>query len=183
MKKILVVVDYQNDFIDGVLAVPEADKIKNFIQNEINGDYEKVFYTLDTHIAEDYAVSDEQKLFPNIHCEFNTDGWNLGINTVRPILADKPFQMRERDNEVIFCKDKFDIFEGNDFYADYIKEYQDYEIVLVGVATNYCVYTHAIGLINRGFNVTVLKDGVKGIMDYTYETRVQEMIDKGVQWK
>lgn len=181
MKKILVVVDYQNDFIDGVLAVPEADKIKDFIQNEIKGDYEKVFYTLDTHTAKDYDGSDEQKLFPNIHCEFNTYGWKLGIDKI--IEVNKPFDMKLSGNEAIFCKDKFDIFEGNDFYEYYIQQFKDYEFVLVGVATNYCVYTHAIGLIKRGFKVTVLEDGVRGIMDDTYETRIQEMKDKGVQWK
>lgn len=183
MKKILVVVDYQEDFVNGVLAVPEAEKIKNFIQDEINGDYEKVFYTFDTHTKEQYKGSDEEKLFPNIHCEFFTDGWNLRVTPKNQIFVNEPFEKIEKGKEVFFCKDKFDIFEGNSIYEEYIKQFKDYEFVLVGVATNYCVFTHAMGLIERGYKVSILNDGVKGILDDTYEDRVREMKIRGIQWK
>ena len=77
-KKILVVIDMQNDFISGVLGTPEAQvivprvakKIKNF-----DGDY--MFFTMDTHCELDYLDTREGRHLPIPHCIKYSDGWKL----------------------------------------------------------------------------------------------------------
>ena len=70
MKKLLVVVDYQNDFVDGALGFPKAKLIEEgicdrIIEYENNGD--DVIFTLDTHY-EDYMETEEGKNLPVKHC-------------------------------------------------------------------------------------------------------------------
>lgn len=182
--KVLVVIDYQGDFVDGVLAIEGAIDLQKKIQREIDSDvYDKVFYTFDTHIEEDYKESEESKEFP-MHCAFKTEGWRPRIKSRNRFYPTKPFDFIGIDNEFFFCKDKFDIFEGNKVYEDVINNLEDAEFYLTGVATNYCVYTHAMGLIKRGFKVCILKECVKGIeADPLYDAKIKEMEDAGVKFK
>ena len=68
MKKILIVVDMQNDFIDGALGTAEAKSIVKNVQKKILS-YEKedVYATLDTHTKE-YLSTQEGKHLPVAHC-------------------------------------------------------------------------------------------------------------------
>ena len=79
MKKILVVVDMQNDFITGNLGTKEAsaivDRVKEKIEQYIKKDWEVVF-TRDTH-TEEYLTTQEGKYLPVIHCVKNTEGWQI----------------------------------------------------------------------------------------------------------
>lgn len=76
MKDILLVVDMQNDFIDGALGTPEAvaivDNVKNKIQN-FNG---TVLFTRDTHF-DNYMETQEGKNLPVPHCIKDTPGWQI----------------------------------------------------------------------------------------------------------
>lgn len=77
--KILLVVDYQKDFVDGALGFPSAKNLDEGICKKIdeylnNGD--TVFYTMDTH-TKDYLNTREGKHLPIPHCIVGTDGWNL----------------------------------------------------------------------------------------------------------
>lgn len=91
--KILVVVDMQNDFIDGALGTPEAqaivpkvkEKIDDFIQNR-----GVVIYTRDTHFDE-YLETQEGKHLPVPHCINKTHGWEIADGLYRQgcMVADK----------------------------------------------------------------------------------------------
>ena len=74
--KILVVVDMQNDFIDGVLGTPEAQAIVPKVVEKIKTFDGAVFLTQDTHF-ENYLDTLEGKNLPVPHCIFDTDGWEL----------------------------------------------------------------------------------------------------------
>ena len=81
MCKLLVVVDMQNDFIDGALGTKEAQAIVDNVVAKIkeyknNTDECKVIYTMDTHIA-DYLNTQEGRNLPVAHCIEYTDGWRL----------------------------------------------------------------------------------------------------------
>jgi len=76
MKKLLLVIDMQNDFIDGALGTKEAEAIvPNVVKRiqEFDGD---VLYTRDTH-SEDYMETQEGKNLPVPHCIKGTPGWEL----------------------------------------------------------------------------------------------------------
>lgn len=186
MKKIFVVVDYQNDFVDpkGALPVPNADKIWQNIQNRIDsGDYTDIIYTFDTHTPNEYNTSFEKTLFPNIHCEYGTIGWDLF--KIKPknndLFQNDILELQNKNelfinleylddavNEYFFTKNLFDIWKGNPEYADWFTEtFPKDEVVIeiVGVATEFCVKMNIIGLIARGYKVNLLTDCIAAITD------------------
>lgn len=77
--KLLIVVDMQNDFINGSLGTPEAQAIvlnvKNKIQSYINNN-DEVIYTMDTHKS-NYMSTQEGKYLPVLHCQEHSDGWKI----------------------------------------------------------------------------------------------------------
>lgn len=201
MKKILIIVDYQNDFVDprGALTVPNANTIADNIQTKIDSDeYTSTIFTFDTHTKKVYETSDESKIFP-IHCEFNTKGWNFfkikpqSIKWTKFIKGRKePFEMYQSDNEYFFTKDVFNIWDGNTTYPKWFEKtfpIDEYEIDIVGVATNYCVFMNVMGMVERGYKVNVIQDSVEGIkafpdgsIDESYEKNINVMKNRGVNF-
>jgi len=203
-RKILIVVDYQADFASptGALSVPQGDVISNNIQTKINSDeYESVIYTFDTHTKSDYDKSDEKNVFGfPIHCVFQTNGWNLfnikPKNNTRfnEMIADmdKPFEMISIGNEFFFTKDMFSIWDGNDIYPEWFEQTfpsDEYEVEVVGLATNYCVSMNVIGMTDRGYTVSVIENCVKGItntpdggIDESYSKNITVMKNRGVKF-
>lgn len=77
--KLLIVVDMQNDFIDGVLGTPEAQaivpavaaKVKKYVEND-----DAILYTRDTHF-DNYLDTQEGRKLPVPHCIAGTEGWEI----------------------------------------------------------------------------------------------------------
>ena len=83
MRKILIVVDMQNDFIDAALGTAEAEAIVEAVKNRIRSyPPEDVIATMDTH-GENYMKTQEGKYLPVPHCIKGSDGWQI-----RPDIAD-----------------------------------------------------------------------------------------------
>lgn len=132
MKKILVVVDMQNDFVRGSLANNEAVKIIPNIIKKINTyPLENRFATRDTHF-ENYMETMEGKKLPVLHCIKNTKGWEI-IDEIKSFI----------NTENIIDKT---IFGANDL-VNILKKHdkkENIEIELVGVCTDICVISNAI---------------------------------------
>ena len=98
MKKLLVVVDMQNDFVGGSLGSEAAKnavgEVKRLIARERAQGADAAF-TLDTH-GEDYADTQEGRLLPVRHCMRNTAGWNV-----------VPELVSETEGAVLFEKETF----------------------------------------------------------------------------
>ena len=87
--KILVVVDMQNDFIDGALGSAEAVTIVPAVKELIEGFDGEVYFTRDTHF-ENYMSTQEGKKLPVPHCIKDTEGWQIhpkldALRTTTPI--------------------------------------------------------------------------------------------------
>ena len=96
MRDTLIVVDIQNDFIDGSLGTKEAQDIVPNVARKIKEYREagkQIIFTRDTH-PENYLETYEGKHLPVTHCVKNTDGWEisdkLDVDTDKDILIDKP---------------------------------------------------------------------------------------------
>ena len=76
MQNILIVVDMQNDFINGALGTKEAEAIVPNVVKRIQEFEGDVLYTRDTH-SEDYMETQEGKNLPVPHCIKGTPGWEL----------------------------------------------------------------------------------------------------------
>ena len=83
MRKFLIVIDMQNDFIDGTLGTKEACAIVDAVKAKISSwPSSDVIATMDTHF-EDYMDTQEGKYLPVPHCIKDSDGWQI-----RPDIAD-----------------------------------------------------------------------------------------------
>lgn len=79
MKKALIVVDYQNDFVDGALGFEKAPLLEPVIVEKITRAREEgseVLFTFDTH-TENYLQTQEGKNLPIPHCIQGSEGWKL----------------------------------------------------------------------------------------------------------
>ena len=76
MKKILVAVDLQKDFVDGALGTKEAVAIRENAAEKIRNFNGEIFVTFDTH-GENYLSTAEGKKLPVPHCIKGTPGWEL----------------------------------------------------------------------------------------------------------
>ncbi len=130
MKKALVIVDVQKDFVDGALGTKEAQQIIGPLKDEINKGYDKVFVTLDTH-EKDYLNTLEGKYLPVEHCIKGTEGWKLN-DEISESLQDK--------DPIIIEKPTF----GSYALVQHITSCQPDEITLVGLCTDICVISNAL---------------------------------------
>lgn len=134
MKRFLIVVDMQNDFIDGALGTEEAVAIVPRVARRIRSFDGEVLLTLDTH-GKDYEETQEGRQLPVPHCIRGTEGWQLN-----PIIEDAV----ERRQALSFEKDTF----GSEKLARYLLarswEEDIEEIVLVGLCTDICVISNAM---------------------------------------
>ena len=94
--KLLIVVDVQHDFVDGVLGTLDAQAIVPNVVEKVKS-YEHwgypILYTRDTHFADNYMDTQEGKLLPVPHCLHGTDGWKIIPEAYTPnysYLLDKP---------------------------------------------------------------------------------------------
>ena len=91
MQEILIVVDMQNDFIDGALGTAEAVSIVENVRKKILDFDGHVIFTRDTH-GEDYLKTTEGKHLPVPHCIKGTKGWQIadGLYVEGCKIIDKP---------------------------------------------------------------------------------------------
>ncbi len=92
MKNYLIVVDMQNDFIDGSLGTKEAEAIVDKVAEKIRGFEGEVIFTRDTHLPE-YLETQEGRRLPVVHCVKDSPGWQIreGLEAIRPCtVIDKP---------------------------------------------------------------------------------------------
>ncbi|MCX2683321.1 cysteine hydrolase family protein [Campylobacter sp. MIT 21-1685] len=128
MKKAFVLVDYQNDFIDGSLGFQKAKLIKENILEKLSSlDFQTthLFITFDTH-DERYFESREGKHLYTLHCQKNTQGWQMP-NEFEPFL---------QKATKIFYKNTFGSLELANFLQDF--EYE--EIEFCGLISHICVF-------------------------------------------
>lgn len=132
MRKILVVVDMQKDFIDGSLGTAEAQAIVEPVVEKMKS-YKKedIYVTRDTH-GEDYLQTAEGKKLPVVHCVKGTEGWQL-----HPQVA------AQADNAHIIDKPTF----GSVGLMELLRAENEREplaIELVGLCTDICVVSNAL---------------------------------------
>ena len=125
MKKTLIVVDMQNDFISGSLGTLEAQAIVANVKKKID-EYNQlgaeIIFTRDTHY-EDYLETNEGKNLPVIHCVEDTKGWQIADGL-------------EVEGATIINKPSF----GYTGWADFNFE----EVEIIGLCTDICVVSNAL---------------------------------------
>lgn len=136
MKELLVIVDYQNDFVDGALGFDGAEKLDTLIRDRIM-DYlnrdKDILFLMDTH-DENYLKTMEGKNLPVEHCIKDTDGWKFYGETgklMRKLIEENKANLIYKTG---FSADPRDV----DSYRNYDK------VEVAGLVTNMCVIGNAM---------------------------------------
>jgi len=132
MRKILLVIDMQNDFIDGALGTPEAEAILDKVVQVIaQYPLEDIIATRDTH-GEDYLETQEGRKLPVPHCIKGTSGWNIHPRITAALRG-----------AAIMGKSTFASKKLAEKVAALAKT-DELEITLVGLCTDICVVSNAL---------------------------------------
>lgn len=132
LKKCLIVVDYQNDFVTGSLGYRGAEDLDERIAAKIKEYHDRgddVIFTLDTHES-NYLDTYEGHMLPTPHCLDGSDGWELYGKT--SLAAD-------------FCDINFkkNTFGSIDLFK-YLTAHKYFRIELCGLVSHICVLANAI---------------------------------------
>lgn len=131
MQNILLVIDMQNDFIDGALGTPEAVAIVPKVREKIRSFDGTVLFTRDTH-GENYMETQEGKNLPVPHCIRGTEGWQI-----RPELEE--LRVTEPIDKGTF---------GSDELGKILRDLNDEDpigtITVIGLCTDICVISNAL---------------------------------------
>lgn len=133
-QKILVVIDLQNDFINGALGTEEAQKILPKCQEKIQNHPGEVIFTQDTH-DENYLSSQEGRNLPTVHCINGSWGWQL---------APEIEKIQQECNYRIFQKPTFASTDLAQYLYRINQEKPITEIEFIGLCTDICVVSNAL---------------------------------------
>ena len=148
MNRYLFVIDYQNDFVDGALGFPGAEKLDAKIAEKVRS-YGKgrVLFTRDTHF-DNYLSTREGKNLPVVHCIKDTPGWQVYGETARALAEVEAPGI----DKLVFGMDVTDPAT-----AAVLPENAD-EIELVGLVSNICVVSNAVVLQSKYPEATIIVD-------------------------
>ena len=148
MNRYLFVIDYQNDFVDGALGFPGAEKLDEKIAAKVRR-YGKghVLFTRDTHF-ENYLTTREGKNLPVEHCIKGTHGWQVYGQTAKAL---EEVEAKAID-KLVFGMDVTDSATAA------VLPDCAHEIELVGLVSNICVVSNAVVLQSKYPEATILVD-------------------------
>lgn len=158
---VLLVIDLQNDFVDGALGNKGNDKIVKPIENLVENFDGEVIFTRDTH-DENYLESLEGSHLPVKHCIKNSKGWQIKIDTKNHKIIDKP---------------SFGSYE----LVEYLKKLNEKEkiknIYMVGICTDICVLSNSILIKNALLDteVFVIEDLCKATNEKNHKIALEAM--------
>ena len=133
MQRYLFVIDYQNDFVDGALGFPGAEKLDERIADKVRRyGPGRVFFTRDTH-SRDYLQTREGRHLPIVHCVRDTPGWQLYGRTAEACA---------QVGATAIDKQVFGMDVTDPAVAAVLPETAD-EIELVGLVSSICVISNA----------------------------------------
>lgn len=132
MRKILIVIDMQNDFIDEALGTKEAVSIVEAVKEKIRSfPAEDVIATMDTH-DEGYMQTQEGKNLPVMHCIKGTDGWKIRPDIAELLTGAKIYE-KPTFGSTALAADLKDLSEK-----------EEIELELIGLCTDICVVSNAL---------------------------------------
>lgn len=152
-KKILLIVDTQNDFCPGgSLAIKEGNDIVPII-NDLMGKMDLVITTQDWH-------PENSTHFENwpVHCVANTEGAKLNPGLNKDKIDQKTLKGTEPDDHGYSAFDATNIS-----LKDYLKEQNVGSLYVVGLATDYCVRASALDACKLGIHTYVVTDAIAAV--------------------
>ena len=166
--KLLVVVDMQTDFINGVLGTEQASKIVNNVVNKINMWKGGIFATQDTHFDDTYLNTREGKYLPVKHCLKNTYGWQLNPQVEKVLKAKNVIPIEKQNFASLPLIEIIKIFNDN---------FNVTEVQFIGLCTDICVISNVMLLkaMLPEINITVDSSCCAGVTPETHKAALDTM--------
>lgn len=162
MRRALIVIDMQNDFVSGSLGTKEAQNIVDKVVKKAEQYRQQgldVVFTRDTH-EENYLETLEGKKLPVPHCIRGSEGWEI-IRELKPFV------------QTVFDKPTFGSIE----LVEYVRNRGYDELELAGLCTDICVVSNAL-LLKANFpemNIKVDKECCAGVTPESHEAALTTM--------
>ena len=173
MKKILVIVDMQNDFTTGALGNKECKavipKIVDIINNE---EFDEYILTKDTH-TDNYLNTAEGKKLPIKHCIENTYGWEICEPIMKALNDKNKYHVTTVIDKTTFGS----LYMANLLREKYFIEQKDVELTVVGVCTGICVISNVL-LLKAAIpesKITVISDACACVTPESHKTALEAM--------
>jgi len=169
-KKVLIVVDMQNDFVSGALGTKEAQSIEPHVVEKILNFDGEIYFTLDTH-QENYLETQEGQRLPVPHCIAGTEGWTPTAAVWMALM-----NRNVADEKHMVCKDIFGSKELPFRLHEDLGEDID-EITLIGLCTDICVISNALMLKSFFPEARIVIDSkcCAGVTPESHETALNAM--------
>lgn len=133
MRKILIIVDMQKDFVDGALGTAEAVAIVDNVVNKIRKFDGEIIVTYDSHL-ENYMETREGKYLPVPHCIKGTPGWELNAKVQQAL--DEKGEYKAIHKPTFGSTELVDVLRGCDE--------SETKVTLIGLCTDICVVSNAM---------------------------------------
>ena len=177
MKKLLVVVDMQKDFVDGSLGTPEAVEIVPGVVEKVKDAKEEetdIVFTRDTH-GEDYLKTQEGRKLPVVHTVKYTEGWEIQKDVMDAVTG-----KYKQEQIAMIDKPCFGSEELAERIGKLGQEYpEDGELTVdfVGVCTDICVISNVFlaKAAARNAVVRVIERACAGVTPETHRTAIEAM--------
>ncbi len=182
MKKDLLVIDCQYDFIEGSLACGHANEAVRNIVNFINSHDLNVFYSLDWHNESNKSFKINGGIWP-VHCVQNQKGSKLD-----DVFYEKVLDIKNRPYEKnMFYKGMNDDIE--EYSAFNAKNKDQYvlnkvlsdEVIVCGIASEFCVRETVLDLLKDGKKVELLLEGLGYVDEKEHMKNIEELKKMGVE--
>ncbi|KXS12940.1 Isochorismatase hydrolase [Gonapodya prolifera JEL478] len=197
----LILVDLQNDFVAGSLAVGEAEKALEVAQKLVaSGKFDYVVASQDAHPPDHVSFAGSHKANPELfadvvydyngqkvtqtvypsHCVQGTWGFEIHTSIDKSRIDD--FIWKGRDSDL----DSYSAFADNLYQkitplSQLLHKHAVQRVVIVGLATDYCVRATTLDAVKFGFSVLVVPEGCRGVVPSRDSDIYKEMREKGVE--
>jgi nicotinamidase/pyrazinamidase len=171
----LIVVDMQNDFVTGSLAVPDAQQILPFVNDYIDqfgSQHRPVIFTKDFHKADHPSFKEHGGIWPK-HCVIGTNGQDFAYGLDRTPAVNYTIILKGYDREA------YSGFQGTPLHL-YIKYNKIEAVYVCGLATDYCVQATAMDALGQGLKVFLLTNACAGVDPTTTHIAIETMREAGI---
>ena len=182
MKKILIVVDMQNDFIDEALGSPMAKAVVDNVAKKIHeysDNDDIILFTQDTHYSSDYLVTEEGRNLPVKHCILGTHGWMIKDELLEQADACKKHSSWVVRKPTFGAEDIIKVlrYTVSDMTNGDNEDGSGITVELVGLCTDICVISNAVIAKTALPNAHIVVDAAccAGVTPESHDTAIKAM--------
>lgn len=173
-----IVVDMLYDFIDGTMACKHSEEAVSEVVKYINAHPEqRVVYVTDAHPVDHCSFLEQGGIWPS-HCVQGTHGADIHEKFYKDVVdsANRPDRQRNIYRKgTMQDKEQYSGFEAVNAFGTMLKDDVPEEIIISGIATEYCVKNTLMDFLNDGHKIQLLLSGLAYVDEAGHEETIKEL--------